>query len=185
MPRTETWGWWGSQNISVGICDGVPSTARSSICLEYFFCLYLRDRIKKMKPAKFHKLYRSCAVYIMLYWAYKQASSKKNRLVAADVHINIFGQITLSTLKKEPKHRYANSLKADNCHFVFYKVATFYVIAYSLLLVFLNIVKFIDLAPHIIGTSTRENLSSVLPTWSLYNQPAQLQRLAWNLKLRS
>ena len=37
MPRGGTCGCWGSQNFSVGICDGAPSTARSSLQL-YLKC---------------------------------------------------------------------------------------------------------------------------------------------------
>ena len=33
MPRGGTAGCFGSQNFSVGICDGAPSTARSSLQL--------------------------------------------------------------------------------------------------------------------------------------------------------
>ena len=30
-PRDGTWGCWGVKNFSMGICDGAPSTARSSL----------------------------------------------------------------------------------------------------------------------------------------------------------
>ena len=30
-PRGGTWGCWGVKNFSVGICDGAPSTAHSSL----------------------------------------------------------------------------------------------------------------------------------------------------------
>ena len=33
MPRGGTAGCWGVKNFSVGICDGAPSTARSSLLL--------------------------------------------------------------------------------------------------------------------------------------------------------
>ena len=36
MPRGGTWGCWGVKNFSVGICDGTPSTARSSFLLLSF-----------------------------------------------------------------------------------------------------------------------------------------------------
>ena len=39
MPQGGTCGCWGSQNFSVGICDGAPSTARSSLC--FISLLYL------------------------------------------------------------------------------------------------------------------------------------------------
>ena len=39
MPRGGTAWCWGVKNFSVGICDGAPSTARSSI---YFIFLLLR-----------------------------------------------------------------------------------------------------------------------------------------------
>ena len=33
-PRGGTWGCWGVKNLSVGICDGAPSTAHSSWSLK-------------------------------------------------------------------------------------------------------------------------------------------------------
>ena len=41
MPRGGTCGCWGGgvKNFSVGICDGAPSTARSSIHFFFAFCV--------------------------------------------------------------------------------------------------------------------------------------------------
>ena len=43
MPRGGTWGAGGVKNFSLGICDGAPSTARSS----QFYCYLLSPAFSK------------------------------------------------------------------------------------------------------------------------------------------
>ena len=45
MPRVGLWGAGGVKNLSVGICDGAPSTARSSLYFCKLFLLFFCVRV--------------------------------------------------------------------------------------------------------------------------------------------